>query len=335
MDIAITGAAGNLGGILARHLLTATEARLRLLIHKRDLAEDLRANSRVTVHRCDLARPETLTDAFTAVDCVVHFAGVLFKARPGRFLPTTNTEYFRNLLEAAIAQKVRRVVLISFPHVEGETTPNNPARGRLDGCPKSAHARTRLEEERLLFQSAAEHVFEPVSLRVGMVYGDGILMVDAARWLSRRRLLAVWREPTHIHLISTADFAAATANAAIRPGIQGIYHLGDEGRQTLQEFLDTCSSAWNTAKPWRLPLPLIHLAASLCEGQSLLFGTRSPLTRDFINIGRCSYYGDTTRMRAELLSSLAFASLKEGQVTLTQNIRVVEACEPTDPTSAR
>lgn len=317
MHIAITGAAGNLGGILARHTLAETDARLRLLIHKRDVGRDLRKSTRVSVHRCDLAQPETLAGAFTSVDCVGHFAGVLFKARPERFLPTTNTQYFRNLLEAAVSQKARRVILISFPHVEGETTPDNPSRGRLDGCPKSAHARTRLEEERLLFQFAAGHSFEPVSLRAGMVYGDGVLMVDAARWLSRRRLLAVWKEPTQIHLISKQDFASATANAAIRSGIQGIYHLGDEGRQTLQGFLDTCSRAWGTAKPRRLPLRLIYLAASLCELQSLLFGTRSPLTRDFIHIGRCSYYGDTTRMRAELLESLAFPSLNEGKVSMS------------------
>lgn len=129
MHIAITGAAGNLGGILARHVLVATDARLSLLIHKREVGEDLCGNTRVSVHRCDLARPETMAGALAGADCVVHFAGVLFKARPERFLPTTNTQYFRNLLEAAVAQKVRRVILISFPHVEGESTPDNPARG--------------------------------------------------------------------------------------------------------------------------------------------------------------------------------------------------------------
>ena len=34
-----------------------------------------------------------------------------------------------------------------------------------------------------------------------MVYGRGILMVDAARWLAARRLLAVWRDPTWIQLM--------------------------------------------------------------------------------------------------------------------------------------
>jgi nucleoside-diphosphate-sugar epimerase len=314
--VAITGAAGNLGGLLARHMLANTEANLRLLIHRRDLPDDLRTHPRVSAYQCDLAEGATVVPALAGADCVVHFAGVLFKARPGRFLPTTNTEYFRNLLSAAIRQRVRRIVLISFPHVEGETTPEHPATGRLDGNPASVHARTRLEEERLLFDAAGRHGIEAVSLRVGMVYGRGILMIDAARWLSQRRLLGVWKEPTWIHLISKDDFVAATGNAVIRPDISGIYHLGDEGRQTLQEFLDTSAMAWGTTKPWRLPLGFIYAAARLCEWQSMLFGTASPLTQDLITIGRCSYYGDTARMRAELLPQLRYATLALGRQIL-------------------
>ncbi len=314
--VAITGAAGNLGGLLARHMLAKTDADMRLLIHRRDLANDLRTHPRVSVHRCDLARAESLVPALAGADCVVHFAGVLFKGCPERFLPTTNTEYFRNLLSAAIQQQVRRIVLISFPHVEGETTPNHPATGLLDGNPESAHARTRLEEERLLFDAGRRHGIEAVSLRVGMVYGRGILMMDAARWLSQRRLLGVWKEPTWIHLISKDDFVAATASATIRPGVLGIYHLGDEGKQTLQEFLDTCATEWGTTKPWRLPFRLIYAAAGLCEWQSMLFGTASPLTQDFISIGRCSYYGDTSRMKSDLLPQLRYPTLASGRQLL-------------------
>lgn len=314
--VAITGAAGNLGGLLARHLLTCTEARLQLLIHHRDVGPDLRDSERVGIRRCDLGDPTTLSGALAGAACVVHFAGVLFKARPERFLPTTNTGYFGNLLQAAVEQGVRRVILISFPHVEGETTPDRPAAGRLDGNPVSAHARTRLAEEKLLFDAGQRHGFEAVSLRVGMVYGKGILMIDAARWLARRHLLGVWRQPTWVHLIATDDFLAATRNAALRENISGIYHLGDEGRQTLQEFLDKCASVWRTRRPWRTPVGLIYTAAALCEAQSAVFGTPSPLTRDFITIGRCSYYGDTTRMRRELLPTLKYPTLETGKESL-------------------
>jgi len=316
MVIAITGAAGNLGSLLGRHLLQTSQCDLRLLVHKRDVPPDLRGQLRALVFRCDLADKQSLLSALEGADCVVHFAGVLFKAHPERFLPTTNTAYFQNVLEASVERKVRRVILISFPHVEGSTTPDHPATGKLDGRPASAHARTRLEEEKLLFAAGEKHGFEAVSLRVGMVYGRGILMIDAARWLARRGLLGVWREPTWIHLISTDDFLAATTAAAMQENIRGIYHLGDEGRQTLQEFLDIAAKTWGARKPWRMPLRLIYFAAWLCEFQSSLFRTKSPLTRDFITIGRCSYYGNTARMRAELLPTLKYPTFKEGKSTL-------------------
>ena len=79
----------------------------------------------------------------------------------------------------------------------------------------------------------------PIALRrPGMIYARGILMPDAARWLSRRRLLAVWKNPTWIHLLSLPDFLAATQATIENPDATGIYNLGDDGPLTLQEFLD-------------------------------------------------------------------------------------------------
>ena len=305
LRVAITGAAGNLGGLLAE-AMKERAVELNLLIHRKDVADDLKGRTNVSVFRTDLAVPGSLVEALAGVDVVVHFAGVLFQANPEKFLPVTNTTYFRNLLNVAVHQRVRRVILISFPHVEGETMPDAPARGSLDGSPRSVHAQTRLEEERLLFESAEKYGFEGVSLRVGMVYGRGILMIDTALWFARHWLLGVWRKPTWIHLISTPDFLLATIAAIEKPGVRGIYHLGDEGVQTLQTFLDDLTRQAGYRKPWRMPVWMILTAARGFELFSRLFGTRSPLTVDFIRIGMASYYGDTMRMREELLPELIY-----------------------------
>jgi nucleoside-diphosphate-sugar epimerase len=247
---------------------------------------------------------------------VVHFAGVLFAPRPERFLPETNTRWFDNLLGAALDAEVRRVILISFPHVEGPTSLEAPATGRLDREPVSAHARTRLEEERLLLERTRGTRTTPLVLRLGMVYGRGILMVDAARWLAAHRLLAVWREPTWIQLISAVDCMNAIEAAIVRDGVQGTYHVGDEQPVTLQQFLDAACRQWGCAAPWRLPLWTIELAAAACEAFALVARTQAPLTRDFVRIGRVSYWGDTRRMRAELLPRLVHPNLASGLPTL-------------------
>src|SRR5436309_8132905 len=148
--ILITGAAGNLGSLLSRHLMS-TGHELRLMYHHTPLPQDLAQATNVHPVKADLSDSATLPPAVTGADVIVHFAGRLFAPRPERFLPETNTRWFSNLLTAGLEAKVGRIILISFPHVEGPTSVTQPATGRLDGKPISVHARTRLEEERLLF----------------------------------------------------------------------------------------------------------------------------------------------------------------------------------------
>ena len=313
--VLITGAAGNLGGLLARHLMTRAYP-LRLMYHHRLPAADVAGAPNVTTVQADLADPSTLAPALRGASVVVHFAGVLFAPRPERFLPVTNTLWFSNLLAASLEAGVRRIVLISFPHVEGPTSVEHPATGRLDRQPISVHARTRLEEERLLMERTRGTGTIPVVLRLGMVYGRGILMIDAARWLARHRLLCVWREPTLMQLISTADFLRATAAAIVAPDANGIYHIGDEQPVSLQQFLDDACDIWGYRRPFRVPVWLVYATAAGCELVASIARTKAPFTRDFIRIGRVSHWGDTRRARQELIPSLVHPNLASGRSTL-------------------
>ena len=313
--VLITGAAGNLGGLLAEYLKD-TDLQLNLLYHKKEVNPKLLKPKNISVFKADLAVKDSLTPALKDVDTIVHFAGILFKHNPEKFLPVTNTLYFRNLVEKAVENNVKRIILISFPHVEGESTPDNPATGLLNGTPDSVHAKTRLEEEKLLFDAGEKNGFEAVSLRLGMVYGRGILMIDAAHWFARHNILGIWRKPTWIHLISIHDYLETTKQAIIKDNVKGIYHVGDDGKQTLQEFLDAATEKWGCSKPVRMNVKIILFVARIFELVSLIFSTRSHLTRDFVKIGLCSYYGDTNKMRNELHNELKFKTYKEGIDTL-------------------
>jgi nucleoside-diphosphate-sugar epimerase len=140
--------------------------------------------------------------------------------------------------------------------------------------------------------------------------------IEAERWLARRRLLCIWREPTLLQLLSTADYLRAVEAAALQPGVQGIYHVGDERPVTVQEFLDAACRVWGYPKPLRVPFWSIYAAACACELFAAIAGTRSPLTRDFVRLGRVPHWGDTRRARAELVPDLAYPTLATGVSTL-------------------
>jgi nucleoside-diphosphate-sugar epimerase len=313
--ILITGAAGNLGSLLARHLISGKH-HVRLMFHRTPLPNDLARAPGVEVVRADLAIPGTLPAATAGAGAIVHFAGMLFRPRPERFLPETNARWFSNLLTAALEAHVGRMVLMSFPQVEGPTSVERPATGRLDQTPISVHAQTRLQEERMLLTRTRGTLTTPVVLRLGMIYGRGIRMVDAARWLARHRLLGVWREPTLLHLLSTTDYLRATESALTKPGVRGVYHVGDEQPITLQEFLDQACRVWGCSRPMRVPFWFVELVATLCEAFALVAGTPSPLTRDFVRLGRVPHWGDTRRAREELLPRLQYPTLESGRSTL-------------------
>jgi len=285
---------------------------LRLMVHRKPLAPDLLRASSVEVVSADLAQPSSLAAAVEDVDAIVHFAGVLFRPFPERFLPTTNHQYVVHLTQAALKARVGRIILVSFPHVEGETTPDSPGAGALDGVPVSVHAQTRLAAERHLLKECARTETQVVILRSGLIYGKGVLMIEAGRKLMRRRLMGVWRRPTWIHPLSLPDFLACLRASVEKPGLSGIYPIADDLPLTLQDFLDRLARHWGYPQPWRAPARLFYAAGLACELWGALWGVPAPLTRDFIRIGMVSHVCDTRRMRAELMAGLAYPTLDDG-----------------------
>ncbi len=167
MNVLIVGASGNLGSHLARHLLNCSFP-LRLLVHKKSLPPDLAADPTVSIVQGDLDSPASLLSPTRDIDCIVYLAGVLFRPRPEKFLHRTNTDYVQNIVNAALVNGVRKFILVSFPHVEGETTPDSRAMGKLDAHPASIHARTRLEAEKYLFSACEGNDTKPLVLRAGV-----------------------------------------------------------------------------------------------------------------------------------------------------------------------
>lgn len=311
MNILIVGATGNLGSLLTRDLLSS-EHLLRLFTHKRNLPFELPAGASVEIVRGDLAEPASLVKACANIDCIVYLAGVLFQPHPEKFLHRTNTVYVKNIVDAAVAASVKKFILISFPHVEENTTPDHPAKGVLDAEPKSVHARTRLAAEKYLLRVCATESMTPIVLRAGVIYGSGVKLIEAARWLMRQRLMAIWQKPTWIHLLALPDFLRITRIAIDRENLSGIYNLCDDQPVLVQDFLDVLAVHWNYRKPWRLPPWCFYAAAVFCEALASIFHTTTPLTREIVRMGMTSVVADTSRVKREIASIWIYPTLKEG-----------------------
>lgn len=308
MRVLIAGATGNLGRHFVRHLLANSRHQVRALIHRRGLPEELAASPRVESVHADLGDPEPLNEACRGIDCIISMAGVLFAARPERFLPVTNVEYVRNLRDAAATAGVAKLILLSFPHVEGETTPEHPASGRLDRESDVIHFRTRLEAERLVLASRTP---VGVVVRCGVVYGRDVKLIEAAHWLLRHRIMAVWKQPTWVHLIALPDLLSGLLAAMEKPAAAGIYNLCDDAPLLLEEFLDTLALHWRVRRPWRMPLWVFRAAAAGCGAFGRALHMATPLNRDILLAGLTSSVSDNAR-RSELLPALQYPSLESG-----------------------
>lgn len=282
-----------------------------MLVHESPLPFDI-VDSNAEVCRADLSRPESLHELCAGVDCVVHLAGVLFAPLPERFLPKTNVGYVKNLVTAAMAAGVGKFILISFPHVEGETDLDHRATGRLDRPSSVIHFRTRLEAEKYLLEACLGAPMTPIVFRAGIVYGPGIKLVQAAHWMLRHRLMAIWKKPTWAHLIALPDFLSALQAAVENQSARGIYQICDDYPITLQDFLDQLADHFGLARPWRLSAPIFHMAALGIEALALILRSTAPLNRDIIRAGMTSCVADTTRMKRELLPALAYPTIRQG-----------------------
>jgi NAD+ dependent glucose-6-phosphate dehydrogenase len=180
--LVITGALGNLGGKLSAAL--AGEHELRRI--------DLRAERDCVA--ADLADYDARwTDLFAGADCVLHFAGDPRPTAPWFSVLRANIVATQNVLRAARAHGVRRVVFAStnqvmagYRFLDGPVTPSMPP------TPLNPYAVSKLFGEEAGRAHVAESGRSFIALRIGNIMpaenvphpGMGIGLWGQQMWLS-------------------------------------------------------------------------------------------------------------------------------------------------------
>ncbi|MBN2194817.1 MAG: NAD-dependent epimerase/dehydratase family protein [Polyangiaceae bacterium] len=130
MRVAVTGGTGHIGGNLIRSLLEGGH-KVRVLVRERADALDGLAVERI---RGDVCVPESLRELFAGVDLAYHLAArVSVDGDQGGLVQRVNVDGTRNVVAAALAARVRRLVHASSIHAYA-TAPGTPI---VEGGPKA------------------------------------------------------------------------------------------------------------------------------------------------------------------------------------------------------
>lgn len=280
----VTGASGHIGNNLVRALL-AQGRRLRVVVRDDQRAIEGLEAERV---RADLREPESLRRAFTGAEVVYHLAGrISITGDEGGLVHQTNVLGTRNVVEAAMACGVRRLVHFSSIHALSqapvdealdETRP--PVRG--NGCPAYDRSKAGGEEE---VQRGVERGLDAVIVNPTSVLGPHdykpSAMGEVLVGLARRRFVALvaggfdWVDVRDV--VGGAMAAEERGKRGERYLLSGHWHPVVEIARLVEEVTGV------KAPCFAAPFWLAHLGVPFVTLCSKLTRTRALYTRESLH----------------------------------------------------
>jgi nucleoside-diphosphate-sugar epimerase len=247
MKVLVTGAGGFLGKRIADSLLRLGVDDLRVHFRQnppKGMIEDLRARypkASIEVAQANLLATDTLPPLVLGVDCIVHAAAGMRGAAADMFANTVVAT--RNLLDAATAQNVRRIVLISsfsVYHAEtlapqallDESTPLEAV-----GAERGAYGYAKTRQEHLFRDYQKRFGFESVVLRPGVIYGPGGGALSSRVGIKAMGFFFSLGGSSLLPLTYVDNCADAVAQAALKATPGSAFNVVDEDLPTCNAYL--------------------------------------------------------------------------------------------------
>lgn len=237
MRVLITGGAGFIGSHLADALIERGDevTLLDCLDHQVHLSSEWPAwtNARCTMIRGDVRRACDVRFAMCEADVVVHLAarvGVGQSMYEWASYMDVNVMGTARLLEAAMARRIRKLVVASSMSIYGDSGPL-PAREDAPLHPTSPYATSKLTQEQLCLQVGPSYGISTTALRFFNVYGPrqslsnpytGVAAMFASRLLCDQRPL-VYEDGAQLRdFVHVRDVVQAILLAIDCPGVDGL-----------------------------------------------------------------------------------------------------------------
>jgi len=248
----VTGGAGFIGSAVVRRLLREDGAQVTVIDNllsgrEENLAE---VRDRIEFHHADIRDYAAIASLFEGAGVVFHEAAIPSVPRSiDDPVPSheVNIDGTFNVLRAAVAAKVRRVVYAASSSAYGDTE-ELPKVETMTPRPKSPYALQKLVGEYYMNVFTSAYGLETVSLRYFNVYGprqdpgspySGVLSLFMKAVLERRTPTIYGDGEQSRDFTYVEDVAELNLKAASAPGVSGkMYNAGNGGRITINQAWD-------------------------------------------------------------------------------------------------
>jgi nucleoside-diphosphate-sugar epimerase len=301
VQVLVTGATGFTGSHLARGLASGGHD-VRALVRDPARAAELQASG-VELVTGDLRDPAVLATAVAGVDVVYHIAAIYRQAGVSRATyQAVNATAVRQLIEAAAAAGVRRVVHCSTVGVHGDVE-HPPANEDAPLKPGDVYQVTKLDGERQAREAGAHLGIDVTIVRPTGIYGPGDRrLLKLFRGVARRRLPILGSGEIYYHLTYIDDLVEGFRLCGEHPAaVNRTYILAGGEVTTLNELVAMIADVAGVPPPTlHLPVWPFWIAGALCEAVCAPFGIEPPIYRRRVDFYTKSRAFDITRARQEL-----------------------------------
>ena len=282
--VAVTGGTGHIGGNLTRGLL-AQRRPVRLLVHSATAAVDGLDVERVAG---DVLNPSSLDRAFDGAEVVYHVAGRISVFRDAALVHQVNVIGTRNVVEACLRAKVKRLVHVSSVHAFAQAPFDQPiteTRPLVDDKRALPYDRSKAEGEREVQAGIAKGLDAVIINPSGVIgpYDFGpSRMGDVLIRLAQGRMPALMR--AGYDFVDVRDVVAG-ALAAETKGRTGQHYLLSGGFVMLPAMAAMAAEITGRPAPrFASPIWLSRVGAPFLTLWALLTKTQPLFTQESISI---------------------------------------------------